>query len=206
MKYPEYAFKASWNRFKPVIWDRGTNYGGITDEKILNKYGFATGKYYDFNLSVLSEDCDKINLDDFPIKADNLISGIDKSTRDRFDAYKDCFNLPDLMYDRTLRNFSYLFGFAAGKGKLLVCGLNFTGLDQNEPSTVCMANFIMDYMRSEDFCPVNRIGIAELRNYLKKCAEKPVKESIMTQFWALDDAPVESKTFWKESKEYLEQR
>ena len=203
MKNPEYAFKASWNRFKPVIWDRGTNYGGLSDQNILNKYGFSTDGYYDYNLSVLSEDCDKINLDDFPVKATNLISGIDKSCRDRFDAYKDCFNMPDLIYDRTLRNFSYMFEAAAGKGKLLVCGLNFTGLDENEPSTLCMANFIIDYLQSEEFNPAAKISLGDLKAYMEKCAEKPVRESIMTQFWEMDDAPVESKLFWKESKEYI---
>ena len=203
MKRPEYAFKASWNRFKPVIWDRGTNYGGLLDKDILNKHGFSTDGYYDFNLSVLSEDCDKINLDDFPVKANNLISGIDKSCRDRFDAYKDCFNMPDLIYERTLRNFSYLFEVAAGKGKLLVCGLNFGGLEENEPSTRCMAHFITKYMQSGDFNPTAAISVDELKAYMKQCAEKPVRESIMTQFWEMDDAPVESKTFWKESKEYL---
>ena len=203
MQNPEYAFKASWNRFKPVIWDRGTNYGGLLNREILNKYGFATDGYYDFNLSVLSEDCDKVNLDDFPVKATNLISGIDKSCRDRFDAYKDCFNLPDLIYERTLRNFSYAFEVAVGKGKLLVCGLNFTGLDENEPSTLCMANFVIDYMKSDDFNPKAEISVEKLKAYMKKCAEKPVRESIMTQFWEMDDAPVESKQFWKDSKEYL---
>ena len=203
MKNPEYAFKASWNRFKPVIWDRGTNYGGLLNREILNKYGFSTDGYYDYNLSVLSEDCDKINLDDFTVKVTNVISGLDKSCRDRFDAYKDCFNLPDLIYDRTLRNFSYMFEAAAGLLKLFVCGLNFTGLDENEPSTVCMANFVIDYMKSDDFNPNAGISIDELKAYMKKCAEKPVRESIMTQFWEMDDAPVESKLFWKESKEYL---
>ena len=29
------------------------------------------------------------------------------------------------------------------------------------------------------------------------------QESMMTQFWALDDAPVESADFWRESKRYL---
>lgn len=203
MKNPEYAFKASWNRFKPVIWDRGTNYGGLLDKEILNRYGFATDGYYDYNLSEVSEDCDKINLDDFPVKAKNLISGIDKSCRDRFDAYKDCFNQPDLIYDRTLRDFSYLFELSADKGKLLVCGLNFTGLDENEPSARGMAAFILDYLRSEDFSPEAKISIAELKSYMKECAENPVRESIMTQFWEMDDAPVESKTFWKESRAYV---
>lgn len=47
------------------------------------------------------------------------------------------------------------------------------------------------------------ISLDELKAYMKKCAKKPVRESIMTQFREMDDAPVESKLFWKESKEYL---
>ena len=203
MQKMEYAFKASWNRFKPVIWDRGTNYGGICSGALLTRYGFAAEKYYDFNLSVLSEDCDKINLDDFPCAVNSLITGIDKSSRDRFDAYKDCFNLPELQYDRTLRDFSYLFELKAGKGKLLVCGLNMTHLDENEPSTRCMAEFIRKYMHSSDFAPKTGTELKVLLGYMKQCAEKPVRESMMTQFWALDDAPVESAEFWRESRQYL---
>ncbi len=200
---PEYAFKASWNRFKPVIWDRGTNFGGLCDEKLLNKYGFPSGKYYGFEYCALSEDCDKIILDDFPVKVDKIISGIDKSSRDRFDAYRDAYNLPELMYDRTLRDFGYLFSVGVGNGKLLVCGLNLTGLDENEPSSLAMAEFIIKYMQSDDFKPRNRLSVEVLNRYLKDCAERPVKERTMTQFWALDDAPVESPEFWKAAKKYL---
>lgn len=203
MPKPEYAFKASWNRFKPVIWDRGTNYGGICNDELLNKYGFASGKYYDFNLCLLSEDCDKVNLDDFPCEVNNIISGIDKSCRDRFDAYKDCFNLPELQYDRTLRDFSYLFELKVGEGRLLVCGLNLTGLDEDEPSTKMMAEFIKNYLHSEDFAPEFGTDLNTLKDYMSSCARKPVRESMMTQFWALDDAPVESAQFWKDSKAYL---
>ena len=38
MDAPKYSLKATWNRFKPVIWDRGTNYGGLCNDKLLNKY------------------------------------------------------------------------------------------------------------------------------------------------------------------------
>lgn len=203
MAAPEYAFKASWNRFKPVIWDRGTNYGGICLEDLLNRYGFAADRFYDFNFGTISEDCDKINLDDFPCAVENLIAGIDKSTRDRFDAYKECFNLPELMYDRTLRNFSYLFGCKVGNGKLLVCGLNLTGLDSDEPSTQGMADFLLRYLHSADFAPSVGTDVETLKTYMRENAKTPVKERMMTQFWALDDAPVESAEFWKESKAYL---
>lgn len=203
MKSPKYAFKASWNRFKPVIWDRGTNFGGINDKATLNKYGFPCKDYYDFNFGEISEDCDKINLDDFPIAVKKLISGIDKSSRDRFDAYKDAYNLPELMPDRTLRDFAYLFELKVGKGSLLVCGLNLTGLDENEPSAVAMAEFIKKYINSKDFAPQNGITPEELKAYMSECAKAPVKERTMTQFWELDDAPVESPEFWRMAKEYL---
>ncbi|MBR1675721.1 MAG: hypothetical protein IJ706_00540 [Clostridia bacterium] len=203
---PRLAFKASWNRFKPVIWDRGTNFGGLNDNELLNKFGFNCGRYYDFDLGTLTEDCDKIILDDFPVKPRNIMSGIDKSSRDRFDASKECFALPELMYDRTLRDFSYMFELCVGKGKLLVVGLNMTGLDRREPSTVAMSKFIINYISSEDFAPTANISLKELEEYMKKCAEAPVKERMMTQFWQLDDAPVESKAFWKESREYLSEK
>ena len=203
MKNPEYAFKASWNRFKPVIWDRGTNFGGINDKNLLTKYGFPCEEYYDFNFGEISEDCDKINLDDFPVKAKKLISGIDKSSRDRFDAYKDAYNLPELMPDRTLRDFAYMFELKVGKGSLLVCGLNLTGLDDNEPSAVAMSEFIKKYINSEDFAPESGITLDELKTYMSECAKAPVRERTMTQFWELDDAPVESPEFWRVAKEYL---
>ena len=206
MPKPDYAFKATWNRFKPVIWDRGTNFGGLCDEKLLNEYGFATETYYDFNMAKLTEDCDKIILDDFPVKVESILSGTDKSSRDRFDAYAVSFNLPELQYDRTLRNFSYLFELKVGEGDLLVCGLNMTGLDNNEPSTVAMAQFIQNYLRSNDFAPVNQIGYEPFISYLKASAEKPVKERMMTQFWQLDDTPVESKEYWIESRAYLTEK
>ncbi len=200
---PVYAFKATWNRFKPVIWDRGTNYGGLCNAELLKKHGFASDEFYDFNYSLLSEDCDKIVLDDFPVKVENIVSGIDKSCRDRFDAYKGSFNLPEIMPDRTLRDFGYLFSLKVGGGKLLVCGFNLTGLNVNEPSSEGMARFILDYIKSDDFAPKSGISPDELKEYMKKCALTPVKERMMTQFWELDDAPVESPSFWKESREYL---
>ena len=203
MPRPKYAFKASWNRFKPVIWDRGTNYGGLCDRETLEKHGFASGEYYDFNYSVLSEDCDKVILDDFPVRPKVLVSGIDKSSRDRFDAYKHSFNLPELMYDRTLRDFSYLFELKVGQGKLLVCGFNMTGLDGGEPSTAAMAQFIIGYLRSPDFAPAAQMSVGALKEYMIRCAQKPVKERMMTQFWALDNALVESAQYWEESRNYL---
>ena len=204
MDAPKYSLKATWNRFKPVIWDRGTNYGGLCNDKLLNKYGFATDRVYSVNYSALTEDCDKIILDTFPVKVKSIIDGIDKSVRDRFDAYVKCFNMPDFLYDRTLRNFSYLFEVKVGNGNLLLCGLNMTGLDKDEPSTMSMAQFIINYMSSSDFAPDNYISKPDFENYLIECAKEPVKERVMSQFWQLDDTPVESSAFWDESREYID--
>ena len=205
-KPPEYAFKATWNRFKPVIWDRGTNYGGLCDKKTLNKYGFPSEEFYDFAYDELTEDCDKIILDDFPCNPKVLVFGIDKSVRDRFDAYKVSFNLPELMPDRTLRRFGYLFELSVEKGKLLVCGMNLTGLDNNSPAALSMANFILDYMKSEEFAPTAAVSYKAIEEYLKACAKTPVKERMMTQFWELDEEPVESKKYWEESRTYLTEK
>ena len=108
-----------------------------------------------------------------------------------------------MQYDRTLRNFSYLFELTAGKGKLLVCGLNLTGLDQCEPSSTAMANCIISYLSSDDFCPENKISLSSLKEYMRTCAQSPVKERMMTQFWEYDDEPVESREYWESSKNYL---
>ena len=107
------------------------------------------------------------------------------------------------MYDRTLRDFGYLFDLRVGEGALLVCGLNLTGLDTNEPSSLTMANWIFAYMHSEDFSPTQAISVQELQSYLEKSAMAPVKERMMTQFWQLDNAPVESPQFWIDSRKYL---
>ncbi len=203
MKAPKYAFKACWNRFKPVIWDRGTNFGGLCDSELLNKHGFCSNEFYDFNYCKITEDCDKIVLDDFPVKVKSIVSGTDKNVRDRFDAYTYAFNLPELQYDRTLRDFSYLFEVGVDSGKLLVLGMNMLGLDENEPSTLSMAHFIINYMNSSDFNPDSAMKLFDLKGYMIECAKAPVKERMMTQFWALDDTPVESKEYWKESEEYL---
>ena len=90
-----------------------------------------------------------------------------------------------------------------GEGSLLVCGLNMKGLDQNEPSTVAMSAFIQNYLASEDFTPTSGVSLETLKSYMAECAKKPVKERMMTQFWQLDDTPVESKQYWIDSRAYL---
>ncbi|NLG52786.1 MAG: hypothetical protein GX541_02260, partial [Clostridiales bacterium] len=44
----------------------------------------------------------------------------------------------------------------------------------------------------------------EFIRYLSENGKKDVvRERMMTQFWQLDNAPVESAEYWKASKEYI---
>lgn len=202
MKAPKYSFRHTWERFKGVIWDRGTINGGIDDNALLGKYGFASDGEIDFQYYTLVDDCDKINLDDFPVKVNNIIRGIDKSSRDRFDPKK--FNLPELMYDRTMRNFSYAFEVKVGKGKLLVTGLNFTLAENKDPAVLAMFNALASYFTSADFDPTSEISVNDFRSYLASVAASgPQKERMMTQYWQYDSEPVESMDYWTESERYL---
>ena len=199
-KAPKYAFHAVWDRYKGVIWDRGTINGGKDDKEILNKYGFVTDGQLNFQYYDLINDSDKINLDDFPIDAKSIVSCFDKSSRDRFDATK--FRLPELMYDRTMRHFSYVFELKVGGGKLLVCGFNFTNMEN--PAVKSMLNTLVSYCKSNDFMPQAEIAGSKLKSYLESVAQSgPNKEGMMTQYWQLDAEPVESMAYWEESERYL---
>lgn len=202
IKYPIHALQASWNRFKPVIWDRGTNFGGIIDTKYLGKYGYHE-KFVDLDFSLISEDCDKINLDEFKTKPLNLISGIDKCNRDRFDAYANLYNLPELLYDRTLRDYSYLFAYNVDGAMLIVCGLNLLGLNDNEPSARYVANLLTKLPSKLKINNLPKISLDELNKLTENWAKNPTKERLMTQFWTLDNAPVETQQYWKEAREFL---
>ena len=130
----------------------------------------------------------------------SIVSCFDKSSRDRFDATK--FRLPELMYDRTMRHFSYVFELKVGEGKLLVTGFNFT--DMENPAVRAMFNTLANYCKSGDFNPKESIEISELKNYLESVAQSgPNKEGMMTQYWQLDTEPVESMAYWEESERYL---
>lgn len=199
-KAPKYAFRGVWERYKGVIWDRGTINGGFDDKKLLEKYGFVTDGQINFQYYNLIDDCDKINLDDFPVKVKSIVSGLDKANRDRFDATK--FRLPELMYDRTMRHFSYVFELKVGKGNLLICGFNLTNI--KDPAVKTMFNALVNYCKSDEFNPKAEIEIPDLKKYLESVAQSgPNKEGMMTQYWQIDAEPVESMQYWEESERYL---
>jgi hypothetical protein len=203
MDAPKYSFVHSWDRFKGVIWDRGTQNGGADAGELLTRHGFVTDGQINFQYYNLIDDSDKINLDDFPCEAQSLVSGLDKSSRDRFDPKK--FGEQELMYDRTMRNFSYAFAVRVGKGRLLVTGFNFTGV-ASDPATQSMLKTLVSYANSVDFAPAGEMTVEQLRDYLSAVAQRGAqKERMMTQYWQLEDEPVESMDYWTESERYLKE-
>lgn len=201
MAAPKYSFRHTWDRYKGVIWDRGTQNGGPDDKELLNRHGFVTDGQINYQYYSLIDDSDKINLDGFPVRVHSLVSGLDKSSRDRFDPKK--FELPELMYDRTMRRFSYAFSLNVGRGRLLVTGFNFSAADYGDPAAIAMLRTLISYASSDDFLG-DRISTVGLRAYLSDiAAHGPQKERMMTQYWQLDAEPVESMDYWEESERYL---
>lgn len=201
----KYTFRTTWARFKAVIWDRGTNYGGIIHRPQALS-GFPNNGMSDLRFARLIDDSDKIILDNFPVNVTPIFSETDKNCRDRFDAYAHSFNISELQYDRTLRKFSHIMELNVGKGKLIVTGLNFEGLGTQNPEVCCLFETLINYMKSDSFAPETSIGVSELRDYLLKTSELgEVRERMMTQYWQLDAEPVESAKYWAESRVYCEE-
>lgn len=200
----EYYLPTTWDRMKGIIWDRGTNHGGfIRENKALEL--FPNDGYIDLQFHDLIDDCDKMVLDDFPCDLEPIIQGVDKASRDRFDVYT--FGLSELQPDWTMRRFGYLFELNVGRGRLLITGFNFTGLNNSKPEVCAMFESLLQYINSDDFKPKASIETEKLEDYLLSKGKQPrIKERKMTQYWQLNDAPLESDRYWKEAEEYIRER
>lgn len=199
----ELYLPATWDRFKGVVWDRGTNLGAfIRDSAALAD--FPNDGLIDMQFQALIDDCDKIVLDDFPSQVAPIIQGVDKASRDRFDVFT--FELSELQPGWTMRKFAYLFELSVGKGRLLVTGMNFTGLSRNDPAVCAMFESLLRYVCSDAFTPAATISPEQLGDYLRAKGKAPrVKERMMTQYWQLNDEPLESPQYWLDAEAYLRQ-
>jgi beta-galactosidase len=197
----EYYLPATWDRFKTTIWDRGHNCGAfLRKSKALD--GFPHDGFMDLQFHGLVDDCDKVNLDDFPVAIEPIMQGVDKATRDRFDVYT--YGLRELQPAYTLRKFAYLFELRVGKGRLLVSGFNFTGVSSRVPESCALFESLLRYVTSGAFRPKVQISPEALAEYLLEKGMAPrMRERRMTQYWQLDEEPLESKKYWKESLEYI---
>jgi beta-galactosidase len=200
-EYEKYYLPTVWDRLKGVIWDRGHNCGAIIEDHpafaAFPHDGFVNLQFYG-----LIDDCDKINLDDFPVKVDPVMRGIDRASRDRFDVYT--YQLPELQPEWTMRNFAYAFELKAGKGRLFVSAFNLSGLNRHKPAACAMFESLLRYVNSDKFAPQAEISLDALKSYLESKGASPrLRERRMTQYWQLNAEPLESARYWKESELYI---
>jgi hypothetical protein len=176
-----YYLPATWDRFKPVIWDRGHNCGAfMRDSRALA--GFPHDGFMDLQFRGLVDDAEKIILDDFPVDVEPIMQGVDKAARDRFDVYT--YGQSELQPLYTLRKFAYLFELHVGRGRLLVTGLNFTGLSRGEPEVCAAFESLLRYVTSDVFTTKTRIAPDALERYLlQKGKASRLRERQMTQYW-----------------------
>ena len=186
----KYYIPGALERFKPCIWDRGSNLGGIIrDEKLREAIG--CGKYFDAPMYDLIEAGYKLNLDHFPVAVTELISGVDKPVRDRMKGL--IHGIKTYMPDDTLRNFCHCGVVNAGKGKLIICTFNTERF-----AKPAAQNFFAALLNNaETITAENTISVEALKDYF---ANAPlVKEDVMNHFWEIDNKPVEDTLFWEET-------
>ncbi len=197
----EYYLPSTQDRFKGVIWDRGHNLGAFIREHA-SVARFPHDGFLDFQFYHLIDDCDKVCLDDFPVPVEPVIQGVDKASRDRYDVFT--FKLRELQPKWTMRRFAYTFELWVGKGRLFVCGFNFSGVERGEPAVCGMFENLLAYVQSGAFRPKAKLSAEEIRGYLREKGRSPrTKERMMTQYWQLDAEPLESAEFWKEAEAWI---
>ena len=186
----KYYWPGALERFKPCIWDRGSNLGGIIrDEKL--RAAIGCGKFFDAPVYDLIEAGYKLDLDHFPAAMTELVSGVDKPVRDRMKGL--IHNIKNYMPDDTLRNFCHCGVINAGKGKLIVC--TFSTERFSKPSAAVFFAALLN--NAADFTAKDTIAVEALKDYL---AHAPmVTEDVMNHFWEIDNKAVEDTLFWEET-------
>ncbi len=180
-------------RFKPCIWDRGSNLGGFIESEELCR-ALAVDRYFDLNLQPVIEAGTKVNLDHFPCDRKEIFCGIDKPARDRMQGLVS--GNKSFMDDDTLRRFSHLFSFRVGEGLLIVCTLNVSRPEEAVTSALLTA--AVDH--PEIFATEKGISGEAFRKWLEETNAAGFKpEDIMNHFWEIDNKPVEDTLFWEEA-------
>lgn len=189
----KWQFQGTLERFKPCIWDRGSNLGGIIrNNSVASAVG---GELFDLNMQPLLEAGNKVNLDDFPCKVKEHVLGVDKPVRDRMKGL--VHNIKGFIANDTLRKFSHLFSLKVGEAELIVCGFNLSN-----PENPVVANFLKVLIdNTEALKAENGISVDEFKAFLTEENEKGIrKEDVMNHFWEIDNKPVEDTLFWEEAQ------
>ena len=197
-------FPATWDRFKPVIWDRGHSLGAFLREHAATR-GFPHDGFVNFQFASIIDDCDKLSLDDFSVNIEPIVEGVDKASRDRYDVFT--FKLRELQPGWTMRRFAYLMDLRVGKGRLMLCGFNLTGLQRDVPEACAMLESLARCVASKTWKPKARISADALRRWLAKMGRTPrIKERMMTGYWQFDAEPLESAQYWKDAEAWIRKR
>ncbi len=198
--------------FKPCIWDRGSNLGGILPNKAVEE-ALGGDRYFDRNIQPLlcgeankwfTADAEeggirhsmysyKVNLDNWPCKVTEHSMGVDKPVRCRYRVDKD--GIKDLIAQDSLRRFSHLFSVKVGEGTLIVCSFNMT-----RPENPVVSNFLELLIDRTDALSTDcAISAGELKVWLEKINAEPFPEECRTNtIWQDDLMPVEKVLFWEE--------
>lgn len=187
-----WQFPGAIERFKPCIWDRGSNLGGIVRNPMLQN-ALATDRFFNLNLQPILENGSKVNLDHFPCTAEMHVLGIDKPARDRLQSL--VYGNKKFIDDDTLRRFSHLFSVKVDGGLLIVCTFRVT--DTDNPVTSNLLSALLDHTENMDTnCAISAEELREWLNKINKVGMR--REDIMNHFWELDNKPVEDSLFWEE--------
>ncbi|MBQ7206916.1 MAG: hypothetical protein IJS01_03865 [Lentisphaeria bacterium] len=191
----QYYLPGALERFKPCIWDRGSNLGGVIAEPLLRE-ALASERYFDLEMQPLLEGCYKVCLDDFPAKANEHIFGIDKPVRDRMKGL--IHGIKDFIDADTLRDFSHLFTVKVGRGLLTVCTtLPPEGWRIGDPVAENVLASLCDHL--DELTASESIGPEVLEKYLQRTSAAGIrKEDVMNHFWEIDNKPVEDTLYWEE--------
>ena len=188
-----WLFPGAMERFKPCIWDRGSNLGGIIYNDILRQT-LGGQRYFDRNVQSILEAGSKVNLDHFPFPVQEHMRGVDKPVRDRMKGM--IHGIKHFIDDDTLRKFSHLFSVRVGEGLLIVTSLNLT--NQEDPVTANVLSLLTQH--PEVFDTEKTVEPETLKAWLEKInADGFAPEDVMNHFWELDNKAVEDTLFWEET-------
>lgn len=188
-----WQFQGALERFKPCIWDRGSNLGGIVRNKMVADA--VAGELFDLNMQPLLEAGYKVNLDDCPWNVTEHVLGVDKPVRDRMKSLIDGYK--HFIDQDTLRRFSHLFSLQVGAGQLIVCTFNLSN-----PQNPVVSNFLKVLVDGTSALEGStKVSTEEFQTWLEKInAEGIRKEDVMNHFWEIDNKPVEDTLFWEEAQ------
>ncbi|MBR2364687.1 MAG: hypothetical protein IKA79_05760, partial [Lentisphaeria bacterium] len=184
-------------RFKPCIWDRGSNLGGVLLDEGL-RAAVGPGKYYDFNMQELLEAGSKICCDDLKGKFRQLEYGVDKPVRDRMSGI--LHNIKDFIEEDTLRDFSHLLSVKCKKGnkEALFCICTYNMENISSPAVMNLFDFLLS--GNHVFDTDISWDVDEMKDVIRKMNEKGFRrEDVMNRFWEQDNKAVEDTLFWEEA-------